>query len=118
MMGTFVGIAFTKSEHAVQILPIIIVPFVIFGGLIVNLDDIPAYANWMQYGSPMRHSYSCLMLDQLSTSKMHNLADNEDIRKMVGIHGTFGLNLIYLAASLFIVNAASLALLFYKRKVI
>ena len=80
MMGTFVGIAFSKSEHAVQILPIIIIPFVIFGGLVVNVNDVPAYANWMQYFSPIRHAYSSIVMDQLSTKKMHNIINEDGVK--------------------------------------
>jgi hypothetical protein len=37
MLGTFVGIIFSTAEHAVQILPLIVIPLVLFGGLVVNL---------------------------------------------------------------------------------
>jgi hypothetical protein len=38
MLGTFVGILFSTAEHAIQILPLIIIPLVMFGGLIMNLN--------------------------------------------------------------------------------
>lgn len=67
MMGSLVGIVFSTSEHAIQILPLIIIPLVLFGGLIVNLRTIPDYSSWAQYLSPIRHCYSSLILDQLSS---------------------------------------------------
>jgi len=67
MMGSLIGIVFSTSEHAIQILPLIIIPLVLFGGLIVNLRTIPDYSSWAQYLSPIRHSYSSLILDQLSS---------------------------------------------------
>ena len=66
MMGSFIGIVFSTSEHAIQILPLIVMPLVLFGGLIVNLNSIPKYTSWIQYISPIRHAYSSLVLDQLS----------------------------------------------------
>lgn len=72
-MGLFIGVLFTTSEMAIQILPLIIVPFVIYGGLPVNLNDIPAYSSWIQYLSPIRHGYSALMENILNTDKMYNL---------------------------------------------
>lgn len=67
MFGSLVGIVFSTSEHAVQILPVIIIPLVLFGGLVVNLNSIPNYANWFQYFSPIRHVYSGIMIDQMGT---------------------------------------------------
>ena len=49
----------------------------LFGGLVVNLNDIPAYSSWMQYISPLRHGYSSLMLNTLNTDKLKHLADHQ-----------------------------------------
>lgn len=67
MMGSLVGIVFSTSQHAIQILPLVVIPLVLFGGLIVNLKSIPEYSSWAQYISPIRHTYSALVLDQLSS---------------------------------------------------
>ena len=87
MTGTLVGIVFSTSEHAIQILPLIVMVIVIFGGLVVNLHDIPSYTQWLQYLSPIRHGYSCLMIDQLSTKKMHHSINQPGVRDLVGING-------------------------------
>ncbi len=72
---------------AIQILPLIMIAFVIYGGLPVNLNDIPAYSSWIQYTSPIRHGYSSLMENILNTDKMHNMGEIEFIRNICGIHG-------------------------------
>lgn len=41
MFGSLIGIIFSTAEHAIQILPLIVVPLVLFGGLVVNLKTIP-----------------------------------------------------------------------------
>lgn len=73
MFGSFVGIMFSTAEHAIQMLPLLVIPLVLFGGLVVNLNTIPVYSRWVQYLSPIRHSYSALILDQMSSEKMHNI---------------------------------------------
>ena len=86
-MGIFIGAMFTTPEMAIQILPLIVIPVVMFGGLSVNLNDIPEFSRWIQYLSVIRHGYSVLMLNLLSTDKMHHLADDENIRQFCGING-------------------------------
>ena len=68
ILGILVGIVFTTSELAIQILPILIIPILLFGGLVVNLNDIPAFSSWIQYLSQMRHGYSALALNILNTN--------------------------------------------------
>lgn len=117
MFGSFVGIVFSTSEHAIQILPILVIPLVLLGGLVVNLSDIPAYASWAQYISPIRHTYSALMVDQLSSKKMHNIMQYGDvIRDLVGINGTYIANTLYLAAIALGLSVASLVTLYIKKK--
>lgn len=87
MFGSFIGILFSTSEHAIQILPVIIIPLVLFGGLVVNLKTIPSYSSWAQYLSPIRHTYSALVLDQLSSSRMHNVIQYEEVQDFMGVSG-------------------------------
>ena len=65
---------------AIQILPAFMILFLIYGGLPVNLYDLPAYSSWIQYISPIRHVYSSLMENVLNTDKMHNLGQNSLVR--------------------------------------
>ena len=74
-LGIFLGCLFTTSELAIQILPIIVIPIVLYGGLVVNLNDIPAYSSWIQYLSPIRHGYSLFMDNLLKTDKMKHIGD-------------------------------------------
>lgn len=94
-MGTLTGIIFNTEAEAGQILPLIMIPVVIFGGLVINLNDIPSYIRWMQYVSPIRHGYSCLMFNQLGSDTMHHMVDFEEVRKYVGINGQFNENIIF-----------------------
>lgn len=116
MMGSLVGIVFSTSEHAIQILPLIIIPLVLFGGLIVNLKTIPEYSSWAQYISPIRHTYSSLILDQLSSNRMHNIIQFDEVKEFMGVNGEYWMNVLYL----FLITAGcsilSLVAMYLKRK--
>ena len=114
--GLFIGVVFSTSQFAIQILPIIMIPLLLFGGLVVNLNDIPAYSSWMQYISPMRHGYSSLMLNTLNTDKLKHLADNKEVLELAGVNGTEGLNIVYLAIILGSTLILSLIVLKIKKK--
>ena len=116
MMGTFIGIIFSTAEHAVQMLPLILIPVIIFGGLPVNLNQIPAYVRWIQYLSALRHSYSALLIDQLSTAKLHKINDDPEVRELLGINGEFVENILYLGAIVIAMMILSIACLYIKRK--
>jgi hypothetical protein len=38
-----------------------LLPFVLFGGLLMNSDDSPAYFVWIQYISPVKYGFDALM---------------------------------------------------------
>ncbi|CEG44559.1 Pleiotropic drug resistance proteins (PDR1-15), ABC superfamily [Plasmopara halstedii] len=40
---------------------VLLVLFVLFGGFLINVDDIPDYFNWMYYTSPVKYGYEALM---------------------------------------------------------
>ena len=65
---------------ATQGLPAFMIPFVIYGGLPANLNDLPVYTSWIQYLNPIRHLYSSLLENVLNTDKMHNLGDDKIVR--------------------------------------
>ena len=46
-----------------QVMPLTILPIMIFGGLFVNLSTIPGWLSWVQYISPIRYSYNGMMVE-------------------------------------------------------
>ena len=47
-----------------QVMPLAILPVMIFGGLFVNLETIPDAFHWLQYISPIKYSYNAMLLDE------------------------------------------------------
>jgi ABC-type multidrug transport system permease subunit len=70
MIGLIIGILCKTEQMAVQIIPLIMVPMLLFGGLAVNLNTIPSYASWIQYINPIRHGYNALLNSQLKTDSL------------------------------------------------
>ena len=56
-IGTAIASAAKNINVALQFGPFIIIPFILFSGLLINTDSIPLYFSWMQYISPIRYMY-------------------------------------------------------------
>ncbi|POM61795.1 ABC Superfamily [Phytophthora palmivora] len=65
--STAIGLAYMVSclVPRVDIAPLIgmvlIMPFMLFGGLLINSDDCPDYFVWIQYISPVKYGYEAVM---------------------------------------------------------
>lgn len=116
MYGSLIGIVFSSPEKAVQVVPALIVPIIMFGGLFVNLKTIAPYSSWAQYLSPMRYTYSAIVLDQLSSERMHNVIQYEEVQEFMGINGEYWHNVLLLSLLVLSCSILSLLLLYIKKK--
>lgn len=73
--GLFFGILCKDSSAAVIYLPMVLIPIILFGGLVVNINDIPVYLRWLQYLSPLRHAFLILFQDQLSSNRLEHFSE-------------------------------------------
>ncbi len=60
-LGLAVSCAFTSSEAAVGTLPLILIPQIVFGGLIVYVKEMPTVARWLSYLTATRWSFNGLL---------------------------------------------------------
>jgi ABC transport system ATP-binding/permease protein len=60
-LGLAVSCAFTSSEAAVGTLPLILIPQIVFGGLIVYVKEMPAVAGWLSQLTATRWSFNGLL---------------------------------------------------------
>jgi ABC-type multidrug transport system ATPase subunit len=60
-LGYMVSCITKKSELASMLGPVIILPFLLFGGLFLNNDSAPQWLVWLQYLSPIKYGYAALM---------------------------------------------------------
>ncbi|RLN92144.1 hypothetical protein BBJ28_00019385, partial [Nothophytophthora sp. Chile5] len=52
---------FRRVKVALLVYALLLVLFVVFGGLLVNVDDVPDYLIWLHYISPVKYGYEALM---------------------------------------------------------
>jgi len=60
-LGLQVSSLFSSSEAAVGTLPLILIPQIVFGGLIVYVKEMPTLANWLSYATATRWSFNALL---------------------------------------------------------
>lgn len=77
LIGVTAGVAIKHQNLAIQSAPLIVIPFVIYGGLVVNLNTLPAWSSWIQYISPLRYSFNVLVQSQLKSDALYHLGDHK-----------------------------------------
>ncbi|KAF1789798.1 P-loop containing nucleoside triphosphate hydrolase [Phytophthora cactorum] len=60
-LGYMVSCLVRRIDIAPIIGMIIILPFLLFGGLLINSDDCPKYFVWIQYVSPIKYGFEAIM---------------------------------------------------------
>lgn len=63
-VGTVAGAAFNEIGMALAVLPLLLLPLMMFSGLIINIGSIPIYFRWIKYISPMKYGYEALMKNE------------------------------------------------------
>lgn len=59
--GFFVGCAVTNESAANALVSLLMLPFILFAGYFVNLDDVYVWLRWIEYISPIRYSTEALI---------------------------------------------------------
>lgn len=59
-MGILCGCIFSDIQVAVSAAPLAVIPFMLFGGFLINVDNIPSYFVFMEYLSPFKYSFGAL----------------------------------------------------------
>ena len=93
----------------------VLIPIIIFGGLAVNINDIPAYIRWLQYLSPLRHSFLIIFQDQLDSEKFQQFKPY-NLPKQYGIDGDSTSAFFYLLGLLGLYFVLSIVILLYLMK--
>jgi len=89
----------------------VVIPILLFGGVVVNINDIPEFIRWLQYFSPMRHAFLIIFQDQMSTNIFSQYSPL-NLPKVYGIDGnslvaffcSTGLLVLYFTLSIVILN--------------
>lgn len=127
-MGTLAASVFKTVEIALVVLPLLLIPMMIFSGLMINNNNIPWYFVWIRYISPTQYAFSAAMKNELNGLKIKGkigdvdvTVDGETVLDKMAMNGGLSLwsNVIALAISYVVLMALSYSALFFlsRRKV-
>ncbi|KAJ3338608.1 ATP-binding cassette sub- G member 2 [Gonapodya sp. JEL0774] len=64
-MGMLIASIAPTPQIATVIAPVFNLVFIVFGGNFANLDAIPVFIRWLQWLSPVKYTYSALMINEV-----------------------------------------------------
>jgi ABC-type multidrug transport system permease subunit len=126
-VGTVAGAAFSDITMALVVLPLILLPLMMFSGLFVNMGSLPVYFSWIKWVSPMKYAYSALMKNEyqgLVFSKCdprHEACNGELVLEQMSMNGGLSIGenigtLFAIYVILMIIGFLALAIMSGKRK--
>ncbi|KAL7751154.1 hypothetical protein RI367_003359 [Sorochytrium milnesiophthora] len=65
-IGTFAACLFESLTVTLAVLPTVMLPMMIFGGLLVNTGNIPAWLNWIKYLSPQKYGFTGMVKSEFA----------------------------------------------------
>ena len=106
-MGYFISCVFNDIAIANMIAPILMMPFMLFGGFYSNLKSMPVWLGWLQWTSPIKYALEAMMFNEYD----ERAAPGYDINYALGLHlGTWKCIGINVAIALVMRIAAGFAL--------
>ncbi|KXS21830.1 P-loop containing nucleoside triphosphate hydrolase protein [Gonapodya prolifera JEL478] len=118
-MGMLIASIAPNAQVGSVIAPIFNLIFIVFGGNFANLDSIPVFIRWLQWISPVKYSYSALMINEFSgltftcdSGSTRCFATGEQVLEYFSLGSiSVGVSLLVLAGlSIFLQTTALLAL--------
>ena len=70
-VGFFFGCFFDNSSKAVTGGLLIMLPYIVFGGYLVNLKTVGWWIRWISYLSPLRYSAEALLRNELENNSKY-----------------------------------------------
>lgn len=110
-LGLLVGCAFSDAKVASGIMPMMIIPFMLFGGFYSNRDTLWAGVSWIEYISPFKYGFDL---------HVNNNFEETDFRPspvdMLGLDLGFWNSLLLLGVLFFGFRALAFTLLYIFKK--
>ncbi|KAI9140959.1 ABC-2 type transporter-domain-containing protein [Paraphysoderma sedebokerense] len=69
-IGTLSACAFNSLNMALAIIPMLLLPLMIFSGLFVNSGNIPVFLDWIKYLSPMKYGFVAMVKNEFEGLNM------------------------------------------------
>jgi len=62
--GQLAGCFFAQADMACFLMPMLILPFILFAGFLTNVDTFPDWISWFQYLSPIRYGFEASLRNE------------------------------------------------------
>jgi ABC-type multidrug transport system permease subunit len=100
-------------------LPIVLIPFVLFGGLIVKLSTLHSYIKWIQYLSPIKYAFTAVMLTQFKDDEFEFVVPVDATwRDLAGLEGVPSTEIVLAAVLAMVFLLVALVLVRIKQKAV
>jgi len=63
-LSLIIGSAVTSVEKAIQLIPLVMLPQMLFSGLFIPVDSIPSSLKWVQYLCPLKYAINLLAMTE------------------------------------------------------
>jgi len=70
-LGIFVASFFEDIAIALAIVPMLLMPLMVFSGFFVNSATSPEFLNWIKYISPMKYAFVALVKNEFTDLELH-----------------------------------------------
>lgn len=75
-LGLFLGSVAKDAKLVVLLVPICVLPFVLFSGFFKNREDLPVWLGWLEYLSPIKYGYIVLIRNELHEESEQGFVDS------------------------------------------
>ncbi|ORZ41275.1 P-loop containing nucleoside triphosphate hydrolase protein [Catenaria anguillulae PL171] len=83
-IGTLAACAFNDLSVALAIVPVLLLPLMIFSGLFVNTGNIPAFLDWIKWLSPMKYGFVGLVKNEFTGLTLCPRSDEPERVRRIG----------------------------------
>ena len=78
-LGLLLGSIVQDAKSVSAVVPIVLIPFVLFSGLFKNTGNIPAWLGWIQYISPLKYGYLAMIENEIKYKASNVASMNFDV---------------------------------------
>ncbi len=99
--GMLLGSAIQDAKSVSAVIPIMLMPVILFSGFYKNRDNLPGWIGWLEYLSPVKYGFTAVMENEVAF-KASRIGDlNFDVDKWPAVIILFSLGIFFRLMSLF-----------------